>query len=78
MQEKAEQFHRAQQDIDRKLRIITQSDTSDDAVRRFEASMAKLKILDVADGYVRQLSEVDTLRYALFALHCISPLTHLQ
>ncbi|KAE9986810.1 hypothetical protein EG327_004112 [Venturia inaequalis] len=61
VQEKAELFHHAQQDIDRKLRIITQSDTSDDAVRRFEASMAKLKTLDITDAYVRQLSEVEDL-----------------
>jgi hypothetical protein len=33
--------------------------------------MAKLRTLDVTDGYVRQLSEVDTLRYALFVLHCM-------
>jgi hypothetical protein len=31
--------------------------------------MAKLKKLDITDGYVRQLNEVDTLRYALFELH---------
>lgn len=53
------------------MRIITQSDTSDEAVRRFEASMAKLRTLDVTDGYVRQLSEVGILRYALFVLYCM-------
>jgi hypothetical protein len=66
VQGKADQFHHQQQDIDRRLRIITQSDTSDDAVRRFETSMAKLRTLDIADGYVRQLTVVDTLRYILF------------
>lgn len=43
--------------------IITQSDASDDAVGRFESSMAKLRNLDVANGYVELLKEVDTLRY---------------
>jgi hypothetical protein len=33
--------------------------------------MAKLRTLDVTDGYVRQLSEVETLRYAPFVLHCM-------
>jgi len=69
VQEKAGHFHHDQQDIDRRLRIITQSDTSDDAVRRFEDSMAKLRILDITDGYFKQLSEVDTLRYVLLELH---------
>jgi hypothetical protein len=46
--------------------IITQSDASEDAVRQFEASMDKLRRLDVADGYIQQLKEVETLRYLTF------------
>ncbi|KAF2237446.1 hypothetical protein EV356DRAFT_441885 [Viridothelium virens] len=59
---KAAAFQREQDDIDRRLRIITGSDVSDDAVRRFERSMNKLHRLDVANGYVELLKEVDALR----------------
>lgn len=45
------------------MKIITQSDTSDDAVRHFEASMEKLRRLDVSKGYMELLKEIDGLRY---------------
>lgn len=41
---------------------VTQAETSDEAVSQFEASMTKLRRLDIAEGYVRQLQQVDTLR----------------
>ncbi|KAL9096433.1 MAG: hypothetical protein Q9165_001430 [Trypethelium subeluteriae] len=62
IRDKAAGFQREQHDIDRRLRIITGSDVSDDAVRRFERSMNKLHRLDVANGYVEFLKEVDALR----------------
>jgi 23S rRNA maturation-related 3'-5' exoribonuclease YhaM len=55
-------FDREQVEIDKKLRDVTQSDTSDDAVRKFEASMDKLNKLTVAKEYVRLLRDVDLLR----------------
>lgn len=48
--------------------IITQSDTSDEAVRQFEASMEKLRRLDISKGYMELLKEVDRLRYLLSSL----------
>ena len=42
---------------------MTQSETSDDAIKKFDASMEKLRRLDVAKGYVDLLKEVDRLRY---------------
>lgn len=48
---------------------MTQSETSDDAVQKFEASMDKLRKLDVAAGYVELLKDVDALR-----LECTSQL----
>jgi hypothetical protein len=42
--------------------VVTQSDTSDDAVRRFEGNMDRLRRLDVAKGYVQLLKDVDSLR----------------
>ncbi|PIA91630.1 hypothetical protein CB0940_09579 [Cercospora beticola] len=55
-------FQQEQSDIDLRLQIITQSDTSDDAVVTFEATMAKLRKLDMAAGYVELLNEVDRLK----------------
>ncbi|KAI9797971.1 MAG: hypothetical protein M1833_005027 [Piccolia ochrophora] len=56
-----EQFNRQQHDIDRRLRIVTQSDASDEAAQRFEETVEKLQRLDVATAYVRLLREVDDL-----------------
>ena len=55
-------FQKQQADIDRRLMIVTQSEISDDAVRRFESSMDKLHRLDVANAYLEMLAEVDKLR----------------
>jgi hypothetical protein len=44
------------------LLVATQSETSDEAAQTFEASMGKLKKLEVATGYVELLREVDALR----------------
>jgi hypothetical protein len=49
-------------DIDRKILIITRSETSDDAVRQFDSSMEKLRRLEITKGYVELLAEVDKLR----------------
>lgn len=48
---------------------MTQSETSDEAVQKFEASMARLRKLDVAAGYVELLKEVELLR-----TECVSKL----
>lgn len=58
----AETFKKQQIDIDRRLLILTRSDTSDDAIARFDSSMQKLQRLDVAKGYFKLLLEVHTLR----------------
>lgn len=62
MQTRGEQFAKEQDDIDRRLGVVTQSSTSEDAVTQFEASMDKLRRLDIAAGYVEMLKEVDQLR----------------
>jgi hypothetical protein len=54
------EFEHAQEDIDRRLKGITMSDTSEVAVKRFESSMDKLHNLDVAKGYVQILQLVET------------------
>jgi hypothetical protein len=58
----AERFSQSQRDIDHRVMVMTQSETSDEAVSRFEASMSKLRRLDTAEGYVRQLQNVGKLR----------------
>lgn len=60
-QRAAREFAKKQQDIDRRLKIIAQSDTSDDAVGKFESSMDKLRRLDVASGYMELLQEVEKI-----------------
>ncbi|MCJ1398688.1 hypothetical protein MMC11_001889 [Xylographa trunciseda] len=50
LQKKVDYFNRQQVTIDRRLLIVTQSETSDDAVQKFDASMEKLRKLDVAKG----------------------------
>lgn len=62
LQDKAHTFRRQQADIDQRLLVITASETSEEAVPRFEASLDQLHRLDVASGYVELLSEVDGLR----------------
>jgi hypothetical protein len=62
VKEKGAAFQRDQQDLDRRLQVVTQSDTSDDALRKFETSMERLRKLDMASGYAEMLQEVDTLR----------------
>ncbi|KAL1394155.1 TIP-1 family-domain-containing protein [Phyllosticta capitalensis] len=54
-------FESAQADIDRRLAIVTQSDTTDDAVNRFRGSMDKLLALDIAGRYTERLKEIDAL-----------------
>ena len=62
IRQKAQAFQKEQSDIDRRLLIVTQSETSDEAVDKFEESMGNLRKLDVATGYVALLKEVDDLR----------------
>lgn len=62
LREKGEAFLREQTEIDRRLLVVTQSETSDEALQQFEKIMEQLRRLDVASGYVEMLQEVDTLR----------------
>lgn len=62
LQQQAGAFRASQADIDRRLMVITASDTSDEAVPRFEAVLNTLQRLDVASAYVDLLRDVDVLR----------------
>lgn len=65
---RAEAFKEEQVDIDRRLKAITKSDASDEAAQRLEASMNKLRRLEIARGYVALLKESDELRYLRFPI----------
>ena len=63
MKRQIEAFQKQQASIDRGLAIISQSDTSDDALRQgFEASTEKLRQLQIADGYIKLLEGVESAR----------------
>lgn len=64
IRKKAHDFQQEQASIDRRLLVATESETSDEAAQTFEASMGRLKKLEVAAGYVELLKEVDALRWA--------------
>lgn len=70
LREKAEQFADQQANIDTQLKDFTQSETSDNAVHKFELLMSKLQRLDVASGYLNLLKEVDELRYVTVHVAC--------
>lgn len=57
----AQLFRQEQEDIDRRLRATTSSETAQDAAREFETSMEKLRRLDVAKGYIALIIEVNKL-----------------
>ncbi|KAI9844885.1 MAG: hypothetical protein M1837_005171 [Sclerophora amabilis] len=59
--ERADAFQREQKTIDRRLLVVTRSETSAAAAQRFQNTVDKLQRLDVATGYVRLLKEVDDL-----------------
>ena len=60
--QRAKTFQSQQNDVDRRLMIVTQSETSDNAVQKFDHSMESLRKLDVAQEYMELLTEVENLR----------------
>lgn len=61
---RAAAFSAEQADIDRRLKAITQSESSEEAVQRLETSMERLQRLEISKGYVELLKEAEELRYA--------------
>lgn len=58
-------FKKQQADVDRRLLIVTQSETSDDAVEKFDDDIKFLQRLEVVTNYVELLAHIEDLRYAL-------------
>ncbi|MCJ1311402.1 RAD50-interacting protein 1 [Agyrium rufum] len=61
LQQEIDCFKHQQTDIDRRIQIVTQSEVSDDAVKKFNSSMETLHRYDVAKGYIETLKVVDRL-----------------
>ncbi|PYI10176.1 RINT-1 family protein [Aspergillus sclerotiicarbonarius CBS 121057] len=59
--QRAEAFGEQQADIDRRLKALTGSDTSDEAAKRFEASIEKLRRLEISRSYMSLLKEAEGL-----------------
>ncbi|KAL8703341.1 MAG: hypothetical protein Q9201_003477 [Fulgogasparrea decipioides] len=59
--QQARAFKKQQADVDRRLLIVTRSETSDDAIEKFDADIRALQRLEVAKGYVELLAEVEDL-----------------
>lgn len=58
---KTAQYEQLQADIDRRLMIITNSDTADDAVEQFENVMHSLQKIELADNYLQMLQDVEQM-----------------
>ncbi|KAL5334020.1 TIP-1 family-domain-containing protein [Aspergillus crustosus] len=58
---RADAFNEQQADIDRRLKLLTGSDASDEAARRFETSIKKLRRLELSRGYVTLLKDAEEL-----------------
>ncbi|KAF2835919.1 hypothetical protein M501DRAFT_941214 [Patellaria atrata CBS 101060] len=61
LRENARQFQKEQDGIDRRLRAIIQSDSSDDATLQLQSVLSKQHILDVTSAYFELLNEVENL-----------------
>ncbi|KAL4956825.1 TIP-1 family-domain-containing protein [Aspergillus filifer] len=58
---RAEAFNEQQADIDRRLKALTRSDASDEAAKRFEAGIKKLRRLELSRSYVKLLKDAEEL-----------------
>ncbi|OAP64340.1 hypothetical protein AYL99_00312 [Fonsecaea erecta] len=58
---KAEECQREHAEIDLRLRTLAQSNVSDDAAQKVEARMSKVRSLEVAQGYLELVQQLNTL-----------------
>lgn len=61
LHESAREFQRQQHDLDRRLQILAQSEVSDDATKKIESRMSKVRTLEVAHGYLELVQRADAL-----------------
>jgi hypothetical protein len=58
---KAEVFHNQQSDVDQRLQQLAQSNISDDAARKIEVRMSKVRNLEIAEAYLQLAQLINTL-----------------
>ncbi|KAK5047779.1 hypothetical protein LTR84_006444 [Exophiala bonariae] len=61
LQQSVKEFQRQQYDLDRRLQILSQSEVSDDATKKIESRMSKVRTLEVAHGYLELVQRADNL-----------------
>ncbi|KAG8630032.1 hypothetical protein KVT40_001651 [Elsinoe batatas] len=61
LRERATAFQKQQANIDRTLMIVTQSDSTEEAVARFQDVMSNLHRLEVATSYVELVKQIDNV-----------------
>ncbi|KAF2011714.1 RINT-1 family protein-like protein [Aaosphaeria arxii CBS 175.79] len=61
LKQRSHAFNKDLVDIEKRLLVVTESETSEEATPRFEALLDNLHRLDVANAYLELLKEVDTL-----------------
>ncbi|EXJ87247.1 hypothetical protein A1O3_04206 [Capronia epimyces CBS 606.96] len=59
---RAEAFQSQRGDLEQRLRDIAQSDAGDDATKKIEARMSKVRNLQIAQGYLELVQQLYTLR----------------
>ncbi|KAJ4520395.1 hypothetical protein HRR83_002385 [Exophiala dermatitidis] len=59
---KAEAFQAQQADFNRRLEALALSDASDEATSKIEARMSKVRNLEIAQGYLELVQQLNTLR----------------
>ncbi|KIX07864.1 uncharacterized protein Z518_02518 [Rhinocladiella mackenziei CBS 650.93] len=58
---RVEAFQTQQADLDQRLRRLVQSEVSDDAAKKIEARMNKVRNLEIAYGYLELVQQMDSL-----------------
>lgn len=61
MLKRTREFKQQQESVNRRLAIVTDSDTPEEAVQRLKAPMEKLRRVELARAYVELLKDVDSL-----------------
>ncbi|OJD15073.1 hypothetical protein AJ78_04644 [Emergomyces pasteurianus Ep9510] len=73
LRKQVEAFKKQQQELDMRLRLVTQTDTSEQAAKAFDISMERLRRLEIAKGYMKILGEVDDLSKEALKVLATSP-----
>lgn len=62
MLEQTKEFERQQSNVQKRLMIVTSSDTPEEATRKLKGPMEKLRKVELAEAYVEMLNDVENLR----------------